>query len=333
MFENRLFALALAGLALGSIRESQAAIWSEDFSVAPVTRGWKIFGDTNLFVWNPTNQALQVTWDSSKTNSYFYRSLGTILAKDDDFGFEFEVRLSDIATNTKSGPFEIALGFLNLADDTKPNFWRGSGVDAVHGPRDVVEFDYFPAGSYPGFGDVAPSISPTLVSSDDGFASGFDLLELTTNDLFHINLAYTASNQTLHTTITRNGLSFGPVDDVVLGTNFTDFRLNAFAISSYSDFGDDYDSVIAHGIIDNVSITIPPPPVTMVVGGSINGLWSVQFGSRTNWVYTLERTLNFQSWATASSPLSGTGSNLILAETNSPPAAAFYRIRADKVGR
>jgi hypothetical protein len=34
---------------------------------------WRQFGDGSLFQWNATNQHLEVTWDSSRTNSLFYR--------------------------------------------------------------------------------------------------------------------------------------------------------------------------------------------------------------------------------------------------------------------
>jgi hypothetical protein len=273
---------------------------------------------------------LQVTWDSAQTNSYFYRPLGTILAKEDDFSLEFDLRLSDIVTNARSGPFEIAVGFFKLAETTDPNFWRGSGVDAVHGPRDLVEFDYFTSGYYPGFGGVDPTISPTVLSSNNAFAAGFTLLELTTNDLFHISISYTGSLQTLHTVLTRNGAAFGPVDDVVLDPNFSDFRLDSVSISSYSDVGDDYDSVLAHGVIDNLSVVTPPPPATNFRGGFTNGNWQVQFLSRTNWFYTVERTVNFQSWTGVGARLSGTGTTLTSTDTSAPPGRAYYRVRAER---
>src|ERR1043166_1732063 len=101
MIKTRLFVLALAGSSLAPVQHSPAATISEDFSHEPTTHNWSIFGDTNLFVWDASNQVLQVTWDSSQTNSYFYRPLGTILSKSDDFGFAFDLRLSDIRTNLK----------------------------------------------------------------------------------------------------------------------------------------------------------------------------------------------------------------------------------------
>src|ERR1051326_4452154 len=74
-----------------------AATFQEDFSNDPVTHGWQVFGNTNLFPWDATNQNLRVTWDSSQPNSYFHHPLGTILGRDDDFSLGFDVRFSDVA--------------------------------------------------------------------------------------------------------------------------------------------------------------------------------------------------------------------------------------------
>src|SRR2546425_10251972 len=63
----------------------QGASILETFDSNPATRGWHVFGDTNLFAWNAANQNLSVTWDSSRPNSYFYRAVGTILTRSDDF--------------------------------------------------------------------------------------------------------------------------------------------------------------------------------------------------------------------------------------------------------
>jgi hypothetical protein len=59
----------LWGLVAASI--GGAATISENFANDPLRNGWQIFGDTNLFQWDSTNQNLDVTWDSSQTNSYF----------------------------------------------------------------------------------------------------------------------------------------------------------------------------------------------------------------------------------------------------------------------
>lgn len=332
MLNVRLSVLALASVSFLFAPCCPAGTYEEDFSGDPAARGWRACGNTELFAWSAADQAMRVTWDSSQTNSYFYRPLGTILAKDDDFSLEFDLRLSDIGTTTKPGPFEIAVGFLNLGQATRPDFWRGSGQNAVHGPRSLVEFDYFPAGYYPEWDFyVDPTISPTVVSDDNAhFLPGMTLMEIATNALFHVVLSYSASSQTVHTTMTCNGAPFGPIGNVTLDSSFTDFRLDAVAISSYSDAGDDYDSVLAHGVVDNVVITTPPPPVANVTGGWQNGRWQVQFVSRTNWVYALERTGDFQSWTAVTGGVSGNGAGLVLEDETAPATGAFYRVRAER---
>src|SRR5687768_13436555 len=92
---------------------SRAAAIVENFDAAPESREWRTFGDGALFHRNATNQNLEVTWDSSRTNSLFCRPLHTVLTKADDFTFGFDLRLRDIAigVNTnKPYTFEIAIG-------------------------------------------------------------------------------------------------------------------------------------------------------------------------------------------------------------------------------
>ena len=83
-------------------------------------------------------------------------------------------------------------------------------------------------------------------------------------------------------------------------------------------------------MVDNVVVTVPPPPVQAVCGALTNGIWQVQFISRTNWVYILERTGDFQSWTPVSAAASGTGTNLVLLDTNAPAPTAFYRVSAQR---
>src|ERR1017187_10525384 len=60
MLRVRLSVLAVASLSV--VCASRAATIVEDFSTNPQTNGWQVFGDTNLFYWNSTNQNLEVTW-------------------------------------------------------------------------------------------------------------------------------------------------------------------------------------------------------------------------------------------------------------------------------
>jgi hypothetical protein len=61
-----------------------------------------------------------------------------------------------------------------------------------------------------------------------------------------------------------------------------------------------------------------------------NNTWQAQFTSRTNFIYTLERTADFQSWTNASPSASGNGGNIFLTDTNAPSAKFFYRVRAER---
>ena len=302
-----------------------AATFQESFAADPLANGWQVFGDTNLFAWDSTNQNLSVTWDSSHSNSYFSLPLGTILGKSDDFSFAFDLQLSSIAVGVnldQPDTFELAAGLINLLSATDPSLERGVGVNPANGPRNIVEFDYFPDSGY------GATVSPTLVSRNDQFATSFSKpFELDIGSLFHIAMSYTAANQTLVTTMTRNGAPFGPIKKTVLGPSFTDFRLDQFAISSYSEAGAD-GSLLAQGTIANILIVTPPSPVGYLSGSFTNGAWQVQFQSNTNWVYTLQRTANWTGWTNASASVWGNGATLCLQDTNGIPASSFYRVAA-----
>jgi hypothetical protein len=303
---------------------------TETFASNPLTHGWRIFGQTNLFVWNSANQNLSVTWDSSQPNSYFYIPLGTILNRQDDFSMALDLQLSDIAGGVnpaKPFTFELAMGFLNSVNATETNFFRGNGSASPN----LVEFDFFPDTGY------GPTIWPALWSTNSvlNFNGAWDytILDLPVGVWMHITMTYTASNQTLSTRITTNGVPIGAIGSVTNNPRFTDFRAGAFAIESYSDAAQnpqDSGSLLAHGIVDNLVITIPPPPIQMMAGKFVSNAWQVSFLNRTNWVYTLERSTNLQPWAVASATISGNGTNLTLYDSNAVPAKAFYRVRAER---
>jgi hypothetical protein len=330
MLKFRLLALALAGASFITAR--CGTVITENFSSDPLLNGWKVFGDTNLFQWDSTNQDLRVTWDSSQPNSYFYHPLGTILARADDFSMAFDLQLTDIgpapdtdATNT----FEIALGFLNLGQASQTNFLRGTGVNSTN----LAEFAYF---WNSGYGATA---WPTFVDTNGNFnwnsSSDYAIFALANGETYHIVVAYAASNQTATATITNSQQTSGvlitqPLD---LDTNFLDFRLDTFSINSYSGAGQDpadAGSVLAHGIVGNMVVVVPPPPVENLTESSTNGVWQVQFDGRATWTYTLQRTADFRSWTNLSTITTGSATNLILLDTNRPPDKAFYRVCATR---
>lgn len=335
-------ALAFAGALALFVASAPATTITENFSGNPLQNGWRTFGDTNLFHWNATNQNLEVTWDSTQPNSYFYQPLGTTITRYDDFSIAFDLKLHDIASGVepdKTGPLEIGFGFLNFSGATNTSFMRGAYGSAPN----VAEFGYYAHGYYDYFGTIYDSpatATPSFISSVNSFDYSPQILsvyqyELPTNQPVHVSLTYTASNQTAVLTITTNGIPVASFPDLALnGSNgFTDtnydFQVDTFSISSYSSVGDDYDSVLAHGTVANLTVNVPPPAQNLA-GSFTNGNWQVDFSARTNWLFTLERTTDFQSWTIVSPVITGINGDLILQDTNPVVSQAFYRIRAER---
>lgn len=318
-----------AALIIPALPGSAATI-NEAFSSNPFQHGWRTYGDAGLFRWNSTNQNLGVTWDSSRPNSFFYYPLGTILSRSDDFSVAFDLNLTDIGVGVdtnKSGTFSIGLGFLNFDEAMQTNFLRGTGVNSP----DLAEFAYFWDS---GFG---ATVYPTLVDTNSTFnytaPTDYAIFALAPGDVYHIVMSFTASNQTLLATLTNFEQTAGLRIVQPLSTNFGDFRLGTFSISSYSDAGQDPQyagSVLAHGTVDNLVLNLPDPPVQNASGGLTNGFWEIRFVGRTNWLYTLERTSDFRSWSSISVSVPGQAGAMELPETNRPVSNAFYRIRANR---
>ncbi len=299
-----------------------AAVMQEDFSANPLQHGWQIFGDTNLFQWDSINQNLAMTWDSSQPNSYLYRPLGTILAIDDDFSVTFDLQLADAQA---TGFFELAVGLLRFSDATNANFSRGAAVTP-----NLFEFDYFPDG---GFG---PSIDATLADmtvtagNTRDFYFAYDVMSLSPGVTYHIVITHAAGQPTVGGSVSTGGQLYTALPQTFAGP-ITDFRLDMISVTSYSATNDPFgDSILTHGTVDNLAVTLPPPPVQNLTGAFSNNVWAVQFLSRSNWLYTLERTTDLQSWTNVLPAVSGNGTNLFLPDTNPPASRACYRVRANR---
>ena len=333
MFKLHLLMLATASLSVLSSTRSGAVTLTEDFSTNPSATGWRIWGDTNLFQWDTTNQNLRVTWDSRQTNSYCYQPLGTILAKDDDFSLAFDLRLDDFTSGIDpaktNSPFQISVGLLRRADATASSFFRGSGS----GSPNLIEFSFFPDPG--GAWQWGPSLTAILcdrTGTNWSFGSAFDTL--TTNDLYRVELVFDATNGVLNVEILRNGQPFVTIPPATLGANFTDFRADILAVCSYSDAGQwpGYEgSILAHGTVDNFNLTLPPPPVQELVGIYTNGVWKASFLTRSNWIYAWEISTDLTNWNQLSPvPFTGTGGKVFLQHLSPPPPKAFYRVWAQR---
>ena len=206
----------------------------------------------------------------------------------------------------------------------------------------VASFDYYAWGFFDFGGTIFESpaaTTPAFISGINSFAYSPVIIavynnELPTNQTVRIAMTYTASNQTAAVSVLTNGVPTVVLPDLVLNSangfeDTDDFFVDMFSISSFSSAGDDYNSILAHGSIDNLIVTLPPP-VQHLRGGFSNGVWQVEFASRRNWLYTLERTTNFVSWADASLPSGGNGASLVLQDTNTTSDKASYRVRAER---
>ena len=306
---------------------ARAGTFTEDFSTDPLQNGWQTFGDSTLFQWDSTNQQLLVTWDSSRTNSYFFHSLGTLLARDDTFHLSFDLTVQDYAIGTDSNrpySFPIAVGFVDVVDATRTNLFRGAGIDPVYGPDNLVEFNFFPA-----FSIFLPTIDQVVVSTNNAWLYNHNnLLDMPAGQWFHVDMNYNGATATLTTTVTNNGVQYGQTQTIQVAAA-TDFRLGAVSVSSYSDFLSD-GSIFAHGAVDNFSVTVPPQPVQDLSGSFSQGAWEARFLGRTNWVYTLERTTDFQSWTDVSTT-PGLDGMVGLSDAARPVGTkCLYRVRAER---
>jgi hypothetical protein len=316
---------------LAAVLPSGAAAISDSFGTDPAERGWRTFGDASLFHWHPTDQRMEVTWDSSRTNSLFYRSLGTVLTKSDNFSLGFEVRLRDIAIGVdpnKLYTFPIAIGLCRFSSITNSNFLRGAGVNPTYGPRNLVEFDYFPA-----FSEFAPTIAQVVVSTNrEWFYNHENLQEMPTGELFQVAMEF--YDRILTTTVRRNGQSYGAPQIINLQSAATDFRVDTFAICSYSDGGQSppqfSGSILAHGVVDNVTLLLPDRPPMVLSGVRTETSFRVGFNAASNWIYRLEITTDFGQWHLAAESIALTNGPMFLEDTQLSPARRFYRVRADR---
>ncbi len=330
--------LALASLFVLPVLSTHALNFTENFATDPLQNGWQLFGNTNLFHWNSTNRNLEVTWDSSQPNSYFYMPLGAVITKNDDFSFSFDLTLFQVGVGDSTGPLSLALGFLNLTNALAPGFERGAGISP-----DIAEFDYYPDGFYPPIYPSPATATAGFVDDTSGAFAPGDLspyeVELPTNVLMHVSLTYTATNLTAYLAITTNGMPLVQLPALVVSEggngNFTatnNFHVNMFSVISYSEAGASppyVASIYAKGTVGNLAVTVPPPAQNLT-GVFAGGHWQAQFSAHPDWLYTLERTTNFQAWTACSVTLPGINGAMMLTDTNTPGAKGYYRVRANR---
>jgi hypothetical protein len=318
---KKIRSLAIAGLFVLSIASVNANTIVERFATDPALDGWQVFGETNLFQWDSTNQVLDVTWDSTQPNSYFYHPLGVTLTTNDSFCVQFDLQLNDAVASGFGN--EVAIGLLHLSDATNVDFNRANGP-----APNLFEFDYFPEFIFDD-APVSASVNAALLDSQPffgGLYSAFDDLTLDPSVTYHIVLIHHTGEEIITGIVYTNGvvLSMLPLNFSSGSGTVGDFQLDALSVNCFADdgFGD---SVLAHGTVDNLAVASPLPVDRIKTPAA----GEIQFVSDTNWLYTLEQTADFQTWTPAAPAVFGNGTNLVLQATNLPDDKAFYRVRAD----
>jgi hypothetical protein len=306
MQKFRLAAIA----ALFVVSTVHATLLREKFETDPARDGWQVFGDTNLFAWDSTNHVLDVTWDSTQSNSYFYLPLGRTYTEADGFCVLFDLQLAD-ASATVYGS-ELAVGLFQFTSATNANFSRTGGT-----LPNVWEFDYFPPDTE---GDE-PSLDATLVDANENFYFQYVNSLLNTGVTYRVVLVHRPGDPGISGEVFTNGQlmsslykSYGSAGS---------FQVDTLAIMNYSDNG--YGDILAHGTVDDLAFATPVP-VNMIQATGAGQVW---FASDTNWLYRLEGSQDYQSWTAATPPTPGNGTNLWLEATNASPTWSAYRVRAD----
>jgi len=308
---KKVCSFAVAVLFVASL--AQATLVREKFLTDPVADGWKVYGVTNLFQWNADAHVLNVTWDSSQTNSYYYLPLDRTYTKADGFFVQFDLNLTDTAA---VGYFQVAAGLCNFSNATSATFSRSTGVSP-----NLFEFDYFPDGP----NSYGPSIDASMVDQSNQFYFAFDDSQPMANETtYHVELIHWPGTSAIVGCVYTNGqpfTKFPKVDNY--GAN--DFKLDTLAIFNYTTTDDPYgDSLLAHGTISNIAFA-SPLPIGLVQPSAAA---KVQFGSDTNWLYTLQQSTDLVNWSAATPATPGNGTNLVLQANNPPADHAAYRVDA-----
>ncbi|MFN7139302.1 MAG: hypothetical protein ACK4UN_08185, partial [Limisphaerales bacterium] len=255
--------------------------------------------------------------------SFFHLPLGMTLHKSHDFSTAFDLRFSSITSHdAKPGGMQAAVGFINLGQATSATYYRATGFNSPN----LVEFNYF---RDTGWG---ASVSPVVISTNHQFAMNFSdyLFEFQMNQTYRIEMSYTASNQTLLTQVKQDGTNAFTVAVSLtsLTAEFSDFAVDTLAISSYSDEGQDpawAGSILAHGTIDNITLTTPAPEVGTIAFSKVDGHWQAEVYCQPGANYVLQRTTDFQTWTNVASA-AAVAPKLVLQDTEAPGSAGFYRV-------
>ncbi len=316
----------VAAMMFFGVFPASAAVIEDGFRSDPVEGGWLVRGDGGLARWNPGAEVLAVTWDSERPDSFFARPLGTTLTAADDFAFEIDLRLADAGARDVVGrpaALQVAFGLVKLG-----RLPAGYAARTRGKAEDLVEFDWFPASVIPGFGENPASVSPVVFGGGTSRAFSFDnFLDLGDGATWRVRCAYSAATRELATTLRRDGADAAMVNAVRLPAGFTSFEVDAFALISWSGSSTRVDSLLAHGVVDQLRIELPDPPVgavSMTEPGVVSSI------SAVGWRYVLEASGDLSAWTDVAA-VAGDGGRLVLSDLREAVfGRQFYRVRAER---
>jgi hypothetical protein len=295
---------------------------------------WFAAGATNLFT--RTDQGISVSWDSAQPNSYFYFPLGFSLTRADDFDLILVFRVDALELGTTPGKpdtFEIAAGLLNLTNALDSQFFRGAGIDALHGPRNLLEFDYFPASGF-----ITATVAPTIATSANKILfSDNHPFELELDSYYKVQMRFTSPDQTLRsriwqsqsTNFSGDGTDLKPL---LLSTNYGDFSVDALALMNYSDRDQSppqfSGSLKGSGLFPQIEVIVYNRPA-MHIAQRMNGT-EITFETALGWRYQLQSKAAESVWQDIGTPLEGTNQAVSLPIEESS-ASALFRVKAQKL--
>ncbi|MBL9138044.1 MAG: hypothetical protein JNK85_19410 [Verrucomicrobiales bacterium] len=305
---------------------TRAEGFRDDFATDPLAREWTHHGHAPMGVWDASRQRLAVAWDSNTPNRYCLRALPRELTRADDIRLRFRFGLDSIATADPDTTFPISIGFIRREQAFATNFFRGAGVNPAWGPRNVMEFAYFPASR-----SISPTLSATAIASHNLRWAMVNLFpfEIAAGSELEVDLRFTSANQTLAMSVARDGVPLAQ-GTTVLPVSFGEFRLDAISINSYS--GDHQPvgyggQVTARGWIDDLQVEFSDAPAVPLGIVFTAGVARLGVEAPPQWIPTLEFTEDLQAWLPlADAPVLESGHWHWQPPTASLPSA-FFRLR------
>jgi hypothetical protein len=273
---------------------------------------WAAAGETTLFA--PAEGGIRVDWNSSKTNSYLYLPLGFALTRKDDFDVTFVMRIDALQLGTTPGKedtFEIAAGLLNLTNALRPDFFRGAGINPEHGPRNLFEFDYFPASGF-----ITATVAPTIATAGNQILfSDNHPMELDLGVYYKVQMSFTAQDQTLRSKLWQSGTRTNfaaaatELKPLILSVNYGDFAVDTLALINYNDEGQVppqfSGSLQGSGTFWNMETTVYNRPEMHI--RKVEGEFVISFETSIGWRYELQAQTSADGWEVVSQPIDGTG--------------------------